>query len=534
MTRRWSSALTLCCSLLVVSWPASDTVAQPEVLVASSSSVEQIAGLARELPLGSALRVEGMVLEAGAQPAALELRRFQVFTPDASIVVHQAGGVERSLVPPSHAWYRGRVAGDPWSRVVLTVPAEGAVRGLVTRGGRVWALGEESGGRRAGALVARSVAADEAEEPFACGNDELPLAPHDDELFGSVPQAQPELAATTTPYTARVAVETDYELFLRLGSVQAIVDYVADLFAYSSTIYDDEILTELQVSHVSTWVTPLDPWTQTSTSCAFFEFGRYWNDNRAAIPRTIAHFLSGKSTGGGVAWVGVLCQSPFNVNLGSSCPGLSPAEDNYGGGYGFTGSITGSFDPGNPSAVWDLVAASHEIGHNFNSPHTHCYGGIGGSSAPVDQCSSSQCGQPGCHCGTSVLPCGTVGGACGTLMSYCHLGSGGLSNIALTFGTGHPYGVTPQRVPNRMRAHVEARAASNAACLARVSLCDDLELTATTVNITQLFETCGTLRAHGGFEVLTAGNVTLKAGHRVILGDGFSVQAGGRLRVQVP
>ena len=50
-------------------------------------------------------------------------------------------------------------------------------------------------------------------------------------------------------------------------------------------------------------------------------------------------------------------------------------------------------------------------------------------------------------------------------MSYCHLLSGGFTNIAMTFGTNHPYGVQPGRVPSRMSSHVVSRATSNPSCL---------------------------------------------------------------------
>ena len=53
-------------------------------------------------------------------------------------------------------------------------------------------------------------------------------------------------------------------------------------------------------------------------------------------------------------------------------------------------------------------------------------------------------------------------------MSYCHLLSGGLSNISLTFGTGHPYGIDPLRVPTRMNQHVVTTATNDPACLALV------------------------------------------------------------------
>jgi hypothetical protein len=45
---------------------------------------------------------------------------------------------------------------------------------------------------------------------------------------------------------------------------------------------------------------------------------------------------------------------------------------------------------------------------------------------------------------------------------------GGLSNISLSLGTGHPYGVDPVRAPSRMNAHVQSVASSNPACLAPV------------------------------------------------------------------
>jgi len=57
-------------------------------------------------------------------------------------------------------------------------------------------------------------------------------------------------------------------------------------------------------------------------------------------------------------------------------------------------------------------------------------------------------------------------------MSYCHLLSGGLSNISMTFGTGHPYGVDPVRVPTRMNNHVVSVAGGNPACLAYVAPVD--------------------------------------------------------------
>jgi hypothetical protein len=231
-------------------------------------------------------------------------------------------------------------------------------------------------------------------------------------------------------------------------------------------MYSAEVNTSWLLQYLSLWPQgETDPWAQSSPGCGLYEFGRYWNDNHQGVSRTTAAFLSGKNTNAGIAWVGVLCQGEFDVNLGDSCSGLQ-SIDNYGGAYAYIGGIDGNFDIDNPAVLWDIVAVTHEIGHNFKSPHTHCYEDLGGNSNAVDECYSGQCGSSGCFCGTAGLPSGcSAGEGCGTIMSYCHLLSGGLGNISLTLGLGHPHGVEPERVPNRMFSHVAARASSYPGCL---------------------------------------------------------------------
>jgi hypothetical protein len=226
--------------------------------------------------------------------------------------------------------------------------------------------------------------------------------------------------------------------------------------------------------------------------------------------------------------VGVLCSGAFNVNLGTACPDLSPRIDSYGGAYGYTGDLDTNFDPNDPAPVWDIVAVSHEIGHNFSSPHTHCYNGIGGSSDPVDECYGAQ---SGCYDGPTSLPCPSGNSGCGTIMSYCHFQSGGLSNIALTFGTGHPWGTLPQRVPDRMRAHADSTAQFST-CLDRIAPCDDLVLENDTVEDTRTYDACGTLRAGNGFEIQAPGGDVTLIGETVILETGFAVESGASLTIE--
>jgi hypothetical protein len=410
-----------------------------------------------------------MQLQGDAQTATLRLKPTQVWSRDAKIEVHSKGG-SREIPPPNDRYFSGTIVGEAGSRAVLRISANGDQLGLVSSNGGNWLI------HRDGDHALHSVALHEKDlsqkafgEHFDC--DVLTPPADIGNFFASQPlDAKPPMSSTpassantkAAQYEARVAVETDHELFLELGAnTTDATRYLADLFAFISGIYETEVDTSVTISYLSLWEDSADPWTQTGTSCALSEFGYYWNNNRSDIDRTIAHFISGKNMGGGVAWLGVLCGGEFST--GANCPGL-PSSGNFGGAYGVSAGIRGSFNAADPKVVWDFTVIAHEIGHNFNSPHTHCYGGIGGNNQPVDNCYGGETRQ-GCFTGTGVLPDDSVSGS-GTIMSYCHLLSGGMSNIAPTFGLGHPYGNAPGRVPSQMFSHVQARASNNPSCLA--------------------------------------------------------------------
>jgi len=102
------------------------------------------------------------------------------------------------------------------------------------------------------------------------------------------------------------------------------------------------------------------------------------------IPRPVnvnlLHSLSTRNLGGGIAYVGGLYTSNY-------CYGVSEVYGNF--------------------ASWDRYVVAHELGHNFGADHTH------EMSPQVDTCGTSCPSDP-----------------TGTIMSYCHLCSGGLSNVA--------------------------------------------------------------------------------------------------------
>src|SRR2546427_678228 len=102
-----------------------------------------------------------------------------------------------------------------------------------------------------------------------------------------------------------------------------------------------------------------------------------------AGPRTVVHFVSGKSVQGGVAYIDVLCNASY--------------------GYGVS-QVYGSLDLSQPSQIWDALVFTHELGHNFGTPHTHCY------SPPLDKCFSGEAGRYA----------GPLGASRGAITSYHH------------------------------------------------------------------------------------------------------------------
>lgn len=69
----------------------------------------------------------------------------------------------------------------------------------------------------------------------------------------------------------------------------------------------------------------------------------------------------------------------------------------------------------------------------------------------------------------------------------------------------------------------------DAACAAS----QELDLGAPGVDTCQVYEACDTITAGDGFQVEATGDVTFRAGRRIVLGDGFSVASGGSFRAVV-
>jgi hypothetical protein len=451
------SAVSLCCAGISASEP-----------VTAEWREKSLAETARGVPIGGVLRIDDVSLELARPPESFALVRFRVFAPDAKVVIHGAEG-SVTVSPPADLHFRGRVLGREGAQVFMTVGEDDRVRGLVTDHGRYWIAHQDAGAPLPELREVTSAELEGAGRAFNCRADELPRPPATTTAAAGTSTATTKGAGTKSrslSYAAKIAVETDYEYYQLFGSTTAAASYIGDLFGFASGYYATEVGTAFWVEHVSLWTTAADPWTQTTSLCCLAEFGKYWNDNNSAVGRTLAHFLSGKIAGGGIAWQGVLCSSSWIVDTSTWGCTLSPNVSNYGGDYSFSGDVVGDFNIGNPAIVWDIYAMSHEVGHNFDSPHTHCY------SPPVDQCYGTEVG---CYQGAASLPCSTPGAGCGTIMSYCHLITPGVTNISLTLGQGHPWGTSPERVPQRMSNHVAATVSTYPTCLLYVVFADGFE-----------------------------------------------------------
>lgn len=466
------------CALWLAAGPVRAAGSAPSLAVVQS---QDFVGMAAKTAVGSRLRLENLSVANTDESRALVLERFEVFAKDAQITVHGAGG-DKVMPAPANVYFRGVVDGKPDSRAFLTKLADGRTQGVISEDDDVYLIGGDEAAAKAlgGPLEMQRVdpvlLKASRGEGFRCGNAQLPVVPGTGagpalDLIGGTPEekAASLTTAASAAHTGRVAIETDFEFYQLFNNSTNATNYIANLIGYASTIYTAELNTSLVVQSVSLWTTSSDPWTQTgSTICGLLEFGKYWNQNRTGVSRTIAHFMSGKNLGGGVAWLNALCQGAFTSGLASSCPGLGSETTPWGGNYGFTSSLAGNFNINSPTVVWDILSVSHEIGHNFGSPHSHCYNGLEGNASSIDQCYSGETDSHGaCYSGAQSLP-GPGGTRSGTIMSYCHL-IGGYGAMALTFGTNFTYGVQPGREATHMNSYISSVASSNPSCIAPVS-----------------------------------------------------------------
>lgn len=349
-------------------------------------------------------RLEDLPLSTGAAVSVL-LERIDVFSDDAQLVAAD-GDARRPLARPDVQTFIGEVEGEVGSRAFLAVSPMGT-SGYLIRGEGTSIISSGPGGLMPTVIYDTfgPLAADVNIVIPPCAGAILPegVAPTPANTgAGYVPRAG-------ECRVIRLALECDTEFTQNGfgGNQTAASVYAATLAGAMTEIYRRDLNAGFQVSFLRLW-TGADPYTAPTSSPQLAQFRDYWNANMAFVQRDLAHMLSPRGLGGGVAYRPGLCSSS--------------------GGYGLSGNLN-SFFPyplvNNSGQNWDIMVASHEIGHNFNSGHTHDPDSY---NPPIDGCGNGYLEPP--------LPadCTAANLNIGTIMSYCHVCSGGMTNIRLEFG----------------------------------------------------------------------------------------------------
>lgn len=354
--------------------------------------------------------------------ADVVLTRHEVYAPDARIFKVGRNGKLIEVPRSNLVFYWGSAEVDGDTRVFVSVdPATGRLEGFSQSFEGIQELrpqtpqttGDDSEGGQylvapAEAFMKASVAeGDMGESSWSCGEETLPrdLVPN---LAERSSLSSIFDKAITSLHTATIAVDTDNELMSGqfANNTTNATNYIASLIAKMNVIYERDLLIRLVQGHTILRTSNVaDPYPSAvggnADGTKLNEFTNYWRNNYGNVTRALAMMLSGKQGGGGasgIAWVGALCST-------------------YSG-YSFN-QVYGD-------ATFDAGLVGHEIGHNFGSPHTHCY------NPPVDTCFSN--GGTGCYVGGTSCPAATtingVTNVRGTIMSYCHhIGGCGKSNV---------------------------------------------------------------------------------------------------------
>lgn len=331
----------------------------------------------------------------------LDLKRIKATTDDTQYVLGRIDGPDIPFAQPDVRMYTGQVADDPQSRVFLSFSPHGTY-GYVSTQGVTQIISSGPHNDQRDLLIYNSNTLppgmihwrDHVCQTLGNGAFVDPRIDGRSERNGPAPCRQVTLA-----------IETDREYLQDLfGDDQnAAAAYVETLIGATSELYISHFNVQLKISFLRLWDTD-DPWTMPASDWQLFQFQDYWTENMEHVQRHLAHFLSGRDLGGGVAWVGAVCDE----------------KD----GYGLSGNLSGFFPypfEDNHSQNWDIMVVAHELGHNFGTSHTHDF------CPPLDQCAP----QPYFGSCQETQTCTTQG----TIMSYCHQCPGGLTNIQLKF---HP------------------------------------------------------------------------------------------------
>ncbi len=190
------------------------------------------------------------------------------------------------------------------------------------------------------------------------------------------------------------------------SSITETEEWITALFNEVSILYENEMI-PISISQIKVWTTT-DPYISDVAPALVLEtFVSEISTN--GYQGRLAHMLTTRTLGGGVAYLNVLCSTNHQCAVSAD--------------------LSTNIVPF-PTYSWNVNVVAHEMGHNFGSNHTHeCV--WNGDSTQIDDCGSYE-GDSGGSCYDYANPILPENG--GTVMSYCHLVSGVGINPSNGFG----------------------------------------------------------------------------------------------------
>ncbi|MEY3143621.1 MAG: hypothetical protein RLY21_2114 [Planctomycetota bacterium] len=364
--------------------------AKPSVRIKGAIEVDFLPELVEMIPMQGVFDLVQFPLPDGTL-RDLWLTEFRVTDQDTTVAVMKPGAdgepvADYSLAPMART-FRGRVTGVDNSIVYLSFSPT-SVAGFISIEGRIFSI---SNGPRGEMPVVISDMDNLPEGAINWFEYTCEVREGGQPGEGAGDGGVAELA---TCKVLQMAFETDNEFRGLFSSDQAAVDYATQIAAGMNVIYLEEQNLYPLMSFLRIWSQGVtDPWTAGGSGAQLDQFVNAWGGGggpAGSNPRDLAHLISARNLGGGVAYLNAVCSPEI--------------------GFAVSGNLSGFFPfplQNNSPQNWDIMVTTHEMGHNCGCNHTHDLG--------VDNC---------------------VGGACisnGTIMSYCHLCPGGLANVVLNF-----------------------------------------------------------------------------------------------------
>lgn len=385
--------------------PAGQRDAALNNFVSSSATLKLQKNAVSSILRSAPENIEFSVPVSETESMVLELTKVQILTED----FHVMDG-EGSILPYTPGvYYRGIIKGDNKSLASLSIN-ETMVMGFASNHEGNYVLGSvKEGAEYTDNYIYYNDADLLVENKFECAIDDE----NKFRKYNNTSSVHEEIS-TDNP-AARAPVRSyfvaDYQMYLDGNqNSTSVVNFVTGAFNQVATIYANENL-EITMSPMRVLTSAAqDPYRlMTASDDILFAFGDNTQDN---FTGDLAHLLSTRNAGlGGIAWIGVLCQSYF-------------AQEHFGR-FAFS-NIDPEYQP-YPTHSWTVNVIAHEMGHNFGSNHTHsctwptgAFGGLGA----IDSCYFAE---GGCFSGRHASPVGTI-------MSYCHLYTTGGVNFQLGFG----------------------------------------------------------------------------------------------------